>query len=378
VCLVTLGDPATLTGGYLYHRRLAERAARHGARVRIVSVPAAPFPLPLLAAGATTRRIRRVAGQVVVVDSLAAAYLAPCLPRLPRPLAAIVHQLPGGMDVPRARAAVQAPLDLAVYARCELVLAASEDLRSGLLRAGVDPGRCRVAAPGRDPAGPAGETGQAGQPGRPADPAPADLRQGRPCALLSVGNWIPRKGLVDLLEAFAALPDGAATLHLVGRTDVDRGYARRVRRRLAEPALRGRVVVHGPLRPAAVAGLLHRADAFVLPARVEPYGTVYGEAMAAGLPVVGIRAGNLPHLATDGIEGLLVPPGDTAALGRALRALAEDGALRRRLGSAAARRAQALPTWEETTAAVIGALRELVPARRTPPAGGPPGRPRRG
>jgi len=48
----------------------------------------------------------------------------------------------------------------------------------------------------------------------------------------------------------------------------------------------------------------------VLPSLKEPYGTVYGEAMAFGLPVVGWRAGNLPYLAEDEQEGLILAPGD--------------------------------------------------------------------
>ena len=46
VSLVTLGDPDTLTGGYLYHRRMQEFAPANGARLELVSLPARPFPLP--------------------------------------------------------------------------------------------------------------------------------------------------------------------------------------------------------------------------------------------------------------------------------------------------------------------------------------------
>ncbi|MDQ4024612.1 MAG: hypothetical protein M3217_03840, partial [Actinomycetota bacterium] len=48
ISLVTLGDPGTQTGGYLYHRRLADAAAAHDAAVRFVSFPDHPFPLPAL------------------------------------------------------------------------------------------------------------------------------------------------------------------------------------------------------------------------------------------------------------------------------------------------------------------------------------------
>ena len=46
--LITLGDPGRLTGGYLYHRRLAELAPRHEARLDFVSFPDRPFPLAIL------------------------------------------------------------------------------------------------------------------------------------------------------------------------------------------------------------------------------------------------------------------------------------------------------------------------------------------
>jgi glycosyltransferase involved in cell wall biosynthesis len=123
-------------------------------------------------------------------------------------------------------------------------------------------------------------------------------------------------------------------------------------------------VVHGPLPTEGVAALYAAADAFVLASSREPYGTVYGEAMAAGLPVVGYAAGNLPHLARDGEEGLVVPPGDVAALAAALSRIADDQALRIRLGKAAARRAAAFPTWEETAARLFGELRAVAGARQ--------------
>jgi len=332
--LLTLGSPDQLTGGYLYHRRLAELAPRHGARLDLVPLPALPFPLPAAAAG---RVLRRVAGSdVVVVDSIAAAFLAPW--RVGPPLVGSLHQPPGGIDHGPARRRVQAALDRAVYRRCALLVLASETLADGLPAVPT-----QVVRPGRDVA-PA--------PGGP----PEDLRRGRRVALLCVGNWVERKGTLDLLEALALLPPDAATLHLVGRTDVDPRYAARVERRIARGDLAGRVVVHGPVARERVAQLYRSADVFVLPSYREPYGTVYGEAMAAGLPVVGWRAGNLPNLARDGREGLIVEPGDRAALAAALGRLAGDPELRRRLGRAAAERAAALPTWDETTARFVELL----------------------
>jgi glycosyltransferase involved in cell wall biosynthesis len=95
---------------------------------------------------------------------------------------------------------------------------------------------------------------------------------------------------------------------------------------LDTPALRGRVVRYGAVAPPVVAELLARANIFTLPSRDEPYGMDYTEAMCAGLPIVGWRAGNLPNLIDDGVEGILVPTGNVGALTAAYLRLATETA----------------------------------------------------
>jgi glycosyltransferase involved in cell wall biosynthesis len=347
--LVTLGDPGRLTGGYLYHRRLAELAPAEGARLGFVSFPERIFPLAVLDAPRVMRAVRDQAAEVLVLDSIAAAFAGPWLalrpPRLP--VVGMLHQPPGGIDHGPVRRAVQAPLDRLAYRRACLLLVASQALADELAAQGYPPGRIRVVPPGRDlPAAPTGP--------------PLDLRRGRRVGLLCVANWVERKGILELLEAVARLPEGLATLHLAGDDTADPRHGQRVRARLARPDLAGRVVVHGPLPAERVALLYRGADIFALPSRREPYGTVWGEAMAAGLPVVGWQAGNLPHLADDGREGLLAAPGDVAGLSRALAQLATDEDLRRRMAAAARRRAAARPTWAQSADRFFAALREAA------------------
>jgi len=362
--LLTLGDPQRLTGGYLYHLRMAEAAPRHGARVVFRSFPDRPFPLPALTAPRLVRHVERLGADAVLVDSIVAAFAAPRLAARPPPAAVVgvLHQPAGGIDHSAPRARAQAPLDRLFYRRADLLVAASDHLAQQLAEQGVPRARITVVPPGRDVAAGAA----------PGAAAPGELRRGRRAAFLCVANWVPRKGIVELLDAFASLPPAAATLHLAGDEEADRRYARRVRRRLEAPDLGDRVVRHGRLSRARVAALYAAADAFVLPAFREPYGTVWGEAMAFGLPVVGWRAGNLPYLARDGREGLLVPAGDLRALAHALATLAGDAALRVRLGAAAAARAASRPTWEQAAADFFAAIREAIAARRRgcrPPAG---------
>jgi glycosyltransferase involved in cell wall biosynthesis len=350
--LVTLGDPGRLTGGYLYQRRMADVAPVHGARILFLSFPEWPFPLAALRGAALLRRSEQLGASALLLDSIAAALAGPALAtrRPAAPVIAVLHQPPGGIDHGAVRASVQAPLDRLALRRAEALIAASDLLAEQLVAAGLSRSRIRVVPPGRDVAPPTVGPTQ-------------DLRHGRRAAFLTVASWLPQKGILELLEAFARLPAEAGTLHLAGDEAAAPRYAARVRSRLREGDLGGRVVVHGSVAPAEVAALYQAADVFVLPAARESYGAVWGEATAFGLPVVGWRAGNLPNLVEDEREGLLVEPGDVEALSRALSRLAADADLRARLGAATRRRALSRPTWEDSAALFFATIREVLETR---------------
>ncbi|HWC39174.1 MAG TPA: glycosyltransferase family 4 protein [Acidimicrobiales bacterium] len=349
VSLVTLGSPDQVTGGYLYHRRMADAAPGHGAELLFVSFARERFVAAARRAGAVMALTRRQGAQLIVVDSIAAGMLAPWLRihQVDVPMVAILHQPPGGIDHGPVVTWVRAVLDSSTYRRARRLLSASQALAGELESRGFPRSRIRVVPPGRDvalaPDGPVG-----------------DLRRGHHVAFLSVGNWVARKGILPLLDAFATLPSEAASLHLVGDQDRDPSYTARVRARMGAADLAGRVVAHGPVTKEDVAAFYAAADVFVLPSWTEPYGTVYGEAMSAGLPVIGWRAGNVVNLAEDGRQGVLVAPGDVQALAAAMRRLALDDAYRRSLATGARQRAQSLPTWEETAGLFFSNVREVL------------------
>ena len=174
--------------------------------------------------------------------------------------------------------------------------------------------------------------------------------------LLFVGRLVRTKGARDAIRALGQVRDLPVTLDVVG-DGFDRAACEKA---TADLQLTDRVTFHGWIPREQVTGLYQAADAFVLPSLKEPYGTVYGEAMAYSLPVVGWRAGNLPYLADHEREGLLVEPGDVIGLSGALRRLATDTSFRACLGAAAQTRALARPTWEESGARFFGAVREAA------------------
>ena len=165
--------------------------------------------------------------------------------RPPGPVAAILHQPPGGIGNGAVRTTLQRPLDQLLYRRCDLLIAASTALAHELVDHYRHPAeRVCVVEPGSD---------------LPSDAAPAgDLRRGRRIAVLCVGNWLPNKGIIELLDAVAALPPELLTLHLAGSTEADPQYAARVQARLRARDLADRVVVHGLLDRASGGGALRR------------------------------------------------------------------------------------------------------------------------
>lgn len=175
---------------------------------------------------------------------------------------------------------------------------------------------------------------------------------------LFVGRMVPYKGLEILLGAVAEVPGARAVL--VGEGPL-LGHLRQVTAR--DPALAGRVSLPGSLPRQAIVDIMGTCRALVLPSldRSETFGLVQLEAMAAGLPVV---ASDLPtgvgEVGLPDRTCLLTPPGDRAALARALGALQADPELCRRLGAAGRRRFQQEFTRKRMTAALTGWYAQLL------------------
>jgi glycosyltransferase involved in cell wall biosynthesis len=109
-------------------------------------------------------------------------------------------------------------------------------------------------------------------------------------------------------------------------------------------------------------GLYQRAAVVACPSHREGYGVVCAEAMAHARPVVASAVGGLLDLVIDGETGLLVPPGDVAALRGALERLLADADLRRRLGSAAREAVRLRLSWASVTRATVEAYEEALGA----------------
>ena len=336
-----IDDPARPSGGNAYDRRIARGLAVAGWTVHLREVPGSwPWP-DARSLGALAAVVGGIPdGALVLLDGLVASFAPEVLSseagRLR--LVVLVH-MPLGQgttdDGPRER-------EGAVLSAAASVVTTSAWARRALLELYSLPAdRVHVAQPGVDAAELAPGTEAAG-------------------TFLSVAAVIPGKGHDVLLDALAPLAGLRWQCECVGSLERDPAFVERLRLRVLDGGMDGRVRFSGPQVEADLARSYAAADVLVLPSRAETYGMVIAEALARGLPVVAAEVGGVPEAlgrSADGTRpGLLVPPGDPAALRDALRTWLEDAGLRRRLRSAARERRASLADWSTTTAAVAELL----------------------
>lgn len=148
-----------------------------------------------------------------------------------------------------------------------------------------------------------------------------------------VGRLWWGKGLGYLLDAFASLQRSGreVSMLIVG----DGPEERALRDRCSAEELR--VAITGFKQKHELPAYYRASDAFVFPTLGDPFGLVVGEAMACALPVVATTAaGEIRERVEHGVNGLLVPPGDSDALAAAMRELSDDPARTRAMGSVSA------------------------------------------
>ncbi len=301
--LLSPGDPAQRTGGYLYNARLAEALTELGHQVRVVPVEGA-WPLGPVAAAPELP-----SDGVLLADGLLWTALRSRVPdaALQR-VVVLVHSVlaaEGGAELAR--------LEAEALAGVGAVVATGGPTERDLAAMGVS---SVCIEPGTDP------SGRATAPGL-----------GR---LLALGTVTPRKGLLRLLDALEGV-EAPWTLDIVGSETRDVEHAASVRRRAA--TFGGRVRFRGELDGAGVAQALEGADVLVHVAHYEAYGMALAEAMARGVPVVCTAAG-----AAEGGGAIVV---DAGSLGDRLQHLLSNPQALADASDLAWRRGRCLPSWSD-------------------------------
>jgi glycosyltransferase involved in cell wall biosynthesis len=177
--------------------------------------------------------------------------------------------------------------------------------------------------------------------------------------VLSLGTAAYDKGTVHVLEALRRLWAAGVQATwvqcgpLMGHFDAF--YA-------GLPATeRERTRVLGYVDDAVLHDALAAADIYAQPSRTDSFGITYLEAWCYGVPVIGARAGGVPAVIADGVDGVLVPFGDVPALATALERLLHDPERRRALGAAGRAKVLRELTWEAAYGRVHKIYAHLLP-----------------
>jgi glycosyltransferase involved in cell wall biosynthesis len=336
------GDITTLTGGYIYERRLLEGLRAAGRDVRHIQL-AGSFPEPSRAdmADAVAQLAALEPSCPLILDGLVFGSIdTGGLASVRPPIVAMIHHpLAHESALSEARRAHLYRTERDNLRLVRHVLVPSPHT-AAILTAEYDvaPDRITIVRPGTDR--PRGRS------------APVD-----PPLILSVGIQHPRKGHDILLRALAKVMDLDWTAVIVGGA-YDPPHAVDLAALHASLVLGERVSFAGRVSAERLSEFYRSAALFALATRYEGYGIVFDEALAHGLPIVTCRTGAVPQTVPPD-AGLLVPPEDSAAFAAAIRKLLEDHTMRARLAEAAAAAGAMLPGWD-SVAATAGAVLDAL------------------
>lgn len=352
VAFVLPGDPATLSGGYRYDARVIEGLGRRGWAVEVVRLGDS-FPHPHVQDMAdATRQLASIAPTTpVIIDGLAlGAFDSAVLDAITAPVIALVHHpLAAEGHLSDTRRAELLASERKNLARVGHVIVTSPHTRD-LLQSdyGVEATRITVIPPGVD---------------RPRHKTlTAD-----PPLIVSVGNYVPRKGHDVLLEALSRITHIPWQAVIVGGRH-DENYSQALEDLCSQYRLTERVSLAGVVVDDELERLYCAASVFALATRFEGHGMVFDEALVHGLPIVTCETSAVSDTVPRD-AGLLVPVDDAEAFARALETVLTDQAVAAAMARASMHSGQRRPAWTETVTAVNAVVHAVIDSsHELPPA----------
>ena len=180
--------------------------------------------------------------------------------------------------------------------------------------------------------------------------------EGEPVRILFVGGVNANKGVPLLVEAFAELPEGAATLTFAGRYDAEAWFVRQAR------SVNG-ITLLGAVPHERMREIYAAADVFVLPSLTEGLSQAGIEAMACALPILCTDHTGVNDYVSNGESGFVVPAGDVSALAEKLRWFIDHRERLPQMGSAAREAVMDL-TWEQYDQNAAEAVAKILRDKR--------------
>ncbi|MEO1376412.1 MAG: glycosyltransferase family 4 protein [Cyanobacteria bacterium J06635_10] len=228
----------------------------------------------------------------------------------------------------------------------DLIVTSSEYSKSEIASVGINPELVHVLSPGLDR-----EKFKILPPDR-------NIENQESKKILCVGNYVPRKGILYLIEAFSQIERQDFSLHLVGNRKNNSIYYNQLNNAVKTLKLSECVVFHDGADQENIKQLYASADIFVLPSFKETFGIVFLEAMHYGLPIVTTNVSAMPELIEEGKNGLLVPTANSPALAKAISKLIENPDLIKRMGEAGRKKVATSYFWEQTCSGFASIINE--------------------
>lgn len=349
VGLVIYGSLDTVSGGYLYDRKLVENLEHRGNRVEVISLPWRNYARHLgdNLSRNLLDRLRRLRVDVLLQDELNHPSLFWLNQRLRGsvhyPLVSIVHHLRCNESRPIWQNRFYRSIERSYLSSVDAFIFNSQTTCQSVAQVGIDLQDHPFVV-----AYPAGDRLRPDIQGFSEKEITQRALQTGPLRLLFLGNVIPRKGLHILLAALELLPRQACSLTVVGDFQIDEAYTRVIRRQIAKVSLGDRVNLCGSLEEEQLIRLLGASHLLVVPSYYEGFGIVYLEGMGFGLPSIATTSGAANELITHGQNGCLIPPGDATSLAGYLAELAHNRQCLVAMSLSARQRYLAHPTWEQS------------------------------
>lgn len=352
--LIIYGSLDTVSGGYLYDRKLVHALEWAGHTVHIISLPWRNYGRHIADNfnSGLRQRLRGANYDLLLQDELNHPSLFRLNRRLKQaveyPIVSIVHHLRSDEAHPGPILPLYRRIEQAYLRSCDRFLFNSQTTKARVAQLLGRP------LPPHHIALPAGDRFH-GMTGKEIRQRVVQHRR-EPVTILAVGNLSPRKGFHTLISAIGGLPQDRFRVHLIGNQGVDPTYVLSLKRQVVSLGVEDRVYFAGTLPDAELAQMYCTADLLVLPSQYEGFGIAYLEGMGFGLPAIGGVAGGAAEIITEGENGYRLSFGDVDRLVHHLNRLDQDRDLLLRMSLAARARFEAHPTWEASMAGAVSFL----------------------
>ena len=357
--LIIYGSLETISGGYLYDRKLVNYLRASGDEVEIISQPWSAYGRHLghNFSREMLGRLRDARFDVLLQDELNHPSLVWLNGRLRHtityPIISIVHHLRSSEVHPRGL--------MPVYQQVERRYLRSVD---GFVFNSQTTKREVEKMTGREkPHVVATPAGDRFQPVISSEEIVARCRETGPLRLLFVGNVMARKGLHVLVVALAQLPKIDWRLDVVGETAVDPAYSQRIQQQITQAGLADRITLHGPLPDEELAHHYRQSHLLVVPSQYEGFGIVYLESMSFGLPAIGTTSGAAGEIIRDGENGFLIGEGETSVLSHRIHHLQQNRDELTRLSLNARQSFLTWPTWDDSMSKIRAFMHQTIQRR---------------